>query len=103
MNTNKLEKIRTLKKITIDELVSQIGITKNTYFNLRKSGDFRISHLEKIAQIFNVNICVFFNDEENSDYQQKGDCKELRKEISYLKELLRDKEKIIALLEKERG
>ncbi|MCF6365270.1 MAG: helix-turn-helix domain-containing protein [Bacteroidales bacterium] len=107
MNTNKIEDIRKVKKITIDEVCKKVGITKNTYINLRRSGDFRVSHLESIAELFKIDICIFFKESHNYIDQinekppvYENHNSEYEKEISYLKQLLKEKDKVIELLKK---
>lgn len=73
LNINKIRMLGKRMNLTQDALVKKIGITKSTYHNLLKSGDFRISHLEKMAEIFEVDICEFFkNDDNNYSIKTKG-------------------------------
>lgn len=102
MNTSKIEELRKLKKFTQDKLALDVGISKQTFLNLMKSGDFRISHLERIAELFKVDICIFFKNESdnvlNAFYSPELEA--LKKENKLLRGVVADKEKIIKLLEK---
>ncbi len=68
MITSKIKELQKQKKVTIEELATSIGMTKNGLFLALKNGDFKISILSKIADFFKVPITVFLDDKPKVDF-----------------------------------
>jgi len=62
LNINKLKKLQRKSGLEIADFCKKISITKSTWYNLLKSGDFRVVQLEKMSEIFEVPISSFFDD-----------------------------------------
>ena len=90
-----LEIIRTLcesKKITIRELAQRIGRDESSIQSTIRRGSTNSTTLEHIAKVLGVSAGVFF------DGFTENNTKELQQEISHLKELLKEKERLIEVL-----
>ena len=69
------------------ELAKEIGMSVASYSNLIKSSNFRIPHLQKIANVFQVPITYFFDGRTGAiENKQKSDIN--LKEIKRLEGLL---------------
>lgn len=119
MNINKLSKLLEGKGRKAD-LLRKTGITRPTLESILNGGDFKVSNLEKISDALNVKVGYFFDEEvgievrsAGRDYVEKGKIEhkgpeyvgtaseaDLREQIAQLKSQLADKDKIIALYEK---
>jgi len=109
LNTKKIDDLRKLKGLTIPELSDLLSINKGTYHNLRGSGDFRVSHLEKLAEIFKIDVREFFEGNRGNSQTANGDgitqaingniykadCEKYKAENKQLKELLKAKDETI--------
>ena len=119
MNINKLRKIIELKKITQKEIAEKIGLSSNAFSAALKKGDFKVSMLEKIAEVLDVPVSYFFDESlsggqiVNGSFsgnnisgnnisvkvnQQAAEIEHLKKELASCRELLKAKEEIIRLL-----
>lgn len=95
------------RKIQVKEFLKEVGISKQTYYNLIDSGGGYISTLEKIADYFNLPIDYFFDREiknitVNGSKNQVGNgnvmIESQATEIEHLKRLLEEKERTIQIL-----
>jgi DNA-binding Xre family transcriptional regulator len=104
------------KKITKIDFAKKLGTTRQNVDRMEKESEIKLSYLLKMADILEVNVNVFFD---NLDFTiNKGvnyskcnmrnsenvidvepDSKEI--EIDLLKQTIKDKEKIISLLENQ--
>jgi transcriptional regulator with XRE-family HTH domain len=121
LNISKIEKFRKKSGLTITQLVELLEITDTTYNNLKKTRDFRVLTLEKMAKIFGIKVTEFF-DESNlneektlnnlaKNYELKDSEKqnnllrepfvELNKYDEYQKIMINKMDTIIELLEKK--
>ncbi|MDR2129575.1 MAG: helix-turn-helix domain-containing protein [Odoribacteraceae bacterium] len=110
VNALKITELIVLGNITIKKFLEKTGISKQTYYNLMKSGKANVTTIEKIADFFNVPIDYFFN--RNTPIScvkvygkghrvQSGNVNimvEQEKEIEHLKMLLEEKERTIKIL-----
>ena len=80
------------KNITIRELSKRIGRDESSLTSAMRRGSTNTTTLELIAAQLGVSAGVFFEGYEPSD------AVEAQREISYLKELLKEKERTIAIL-----
>lgn len=90
-----LEYIRDLcerKKITIRELAQRIGRDESSIQSAIRRGSTNTTTLELIANVLGVPVGVFFD---GFPEEKPGD---LEKEIKHLKELLKEKERLIEVL-----
>ncbi len=83
-------------KITIRELASRIGRDETTIQSAIRRGSTQTATLEAIAKELGVSAGVFF------DGFQPLPHSDLRRENDYLKELLKEKERLIEVLLKDR-
>jgi DNA-binding Xre family transcriptional regulator len=96
MNYSKLKQAIKSKKISINSLSEQIGMSRNGFDSMIENKSMKVDILESICAILKVNPLDFLETdiikEENADYKIG--------EVEHLKELLKEREKILA--EKER-
>jgi len=99
--SQKIENLRKNKGILQMDFALKIGINVNTYRNLLKSEDFRLSQLKNMSKILNVPITYFLNDnmKENLPYntlniaekkrlfQAEKELKEIKEKVDLLKQL----------------
>lgn len=65
MNRQKLEEERRKKNFTIDELCSEIGISRSAYYRKTNGiSEFTQSEIEKLVKILDLKspMGIFFND-----------------------------------------
>ncbi len=60
LNIKEIEFSRKSKQIAQDQFAKDIGITRNTYQNLLKNHDFRLSQLVKISEILEIPFFELF-------------------------------------------
>lgn len=111
MNYNKLEKLRKIRKLTIDELSVKIGMSKNGLSIALRGKNIKVETLERLSKALDVSPKIFFDYEEtenldiahepgalykNSDYEHK--YIELSKENEHLKEVIKLKDEIISVM-----
>ena len=90
-----LEHIRDLcerKKITIRELAQRIGRDESSIQSAIRRGSTNTTTVELIAKELGVSAGVFF------DGFAADNTEELQREIAHLKELLKEKERLIEVL-----
>lgn len=84
------------KKITIRELAQRIGRDESTIQSAIRRGSTNSTTIELIAKELGVSGAVFFDGYDDSE------TKDLQREIDHLKELLKEKERLIEVLMSER-
>lgn len=117
----KLQKIKVIAKergIAINELAEQLGITPQAIHLMVRENSTKTDTLERIAQILQVPVSVFFEEEketinqtqnggsgnklaggnftEGFNLEEHDELIRLREEVKYLKSILADKDKEIA-------
>lgn len=80
------------KKMTIRELAQRVGRDESSIQSAIRRGSTNSSTLELIAKELGVSAAVFF------DGYTADNSKELQIEIDHLKELLKEKERLIEVL-----
>lgn len=80
------------KKITIRELAQQIGRDESSVQSAIRRGSTNTTTLENIAKVLGVPTGIFF------DGFQADKTRNLENEIAHLKELLKEKERLIEVL-----
>lgn len=80
------------KSITIRELAQRIGRDESSLQSAIRRGTTNTHTLELIARELGVSAGIFFD-----GYPRDG-TKELRTEIAHLKEIIKEKERLIAVL-----
>jgi transcriptional regulator with XRE-family HTH domain len=109
MNYNKIHNICKKNKMTISKLCQEIEITEAGYYGMIRNNSMRIDILEKICEVLNVSISVFFNEGETLQqahepatlYGQKN--KDLETENKHLlHELHITQKKLIKCLEQKK-
>lgn len=116
-----LQKIKVIAKergIAINELAEQLGITPQAVHLMVRENSTKTDTLERIAQILQVPVTVFFDEEketikqtqnggrgnkqaggnftEGFNLEEHDELIRLREEVKYLKSILSDKDKEIA-------
>ncbi|MCF6242510.1 MAG: helix-turn-helix domain-containing protein [Bacteroidales bacterium] len=95
------EKIRHLYKskgLTIESLAKELNITQPGFSKMLKTNDFKISALQKIANILDVPITYFFEDNEREDIlTEKQLFQELEKQRLYYETIITERVKGISL------
>lgn len=111
------DKIRTLREVnqwTQDEMAEKIGMSKNGYAKIeRGETKLYIDKLQKIAQVFNLNIaelldendkeifiCINGDNSNHSNIKYSGDT-ELNHEIEKLNLIIQHKDELITRLQSE--
>lgn len=121
LNVKKLEVAMSDGKITKAKLCSSTGIARTTLDAILNGSDAKMSTIESISKVLNVKIGFLFDEEvevraAGRDYVEKGKIEhkgpeyignnnssiesDLREQIAQLKSQLADKDKIIALYER---
>ncbi len=95
-DSDRLEKIRKEKNVTQYKMSEILKITPKTYQNLLKTGEFRVSHLEKIAEYFKIPIIELFGGSESQNVV------ELKEKITGLEIALDSFETVEALKKREK-
>lgn len=108
MNYSNLKILIKEKKFSIDEIASQINMTREGLTRSLNEEKLKIDTLEKICKILGVSPAIFFEGEKNSTTIQNSgnglgntiqialsDCE---KELSHLREQLAEKKEEIAFL-----
>lgn len=107
--SSKIEKLRKIKFRTQDEFCKKVGFSVQTYGDSLRKNKFNSSYLGKIADVLEVSISYFFDDDKSKNYNNENninivndnkqeysssiesDLKKenaaLKKEIKYLKEI----------------
>lgn len=119
MNYSKIKTLLEKRKITIQKLCDEVGISTVGFHNIYNNKSIKVQTLEKIADVLQVPIKYFFEDETSDNpffvnestvtygdnnkilINKNNEIKELKNENELLKNALKDKEKIIKLLEKK--
>lgn len=116
-----LQKIKIIAKergIAINELAEQLGITPQAVHLMVRENSTKTDTLERVAQILQVPVTVFFEEEketikqtqnggngnklaggnftEGFNLEEHDELIRLREEVKYLKQILSDKDKEIA-------
>ena len=87
------------RSLTIEKLAVYSGVTKQTIHNIFKKNDIKLSQLERISEVLNVDIDYFFFDIENllkpsnvgSDYKSEQleiELNSLKRENHLLREMM---------------
>jgi Helix-turn-helix. len=84
------------KKMTIRELAERIGRDESSIQSAIRRGSTNTTTVEKIASVLGVPVGVFF------DGFEADTSKDLEHEIAHLKELLKEKERLIEVLMERR-
>lgn len=117
-DSQKIEKLRELKKISQKELAEKIGMTVSGYQQAFYKNEFKVSVLEKISKELDVPVSFFFDDadSQNITINSKNvngvvnnhgtvhfnSLQEAEKEIDYLKERLAERDALIDSLQKDK-
>jgi len=105
----RLRSIRMSKQLSQEAVANDLGLSLTGYANI-ESGKTNVpfNRLVEITNYFNVTIHHFFNSEstiltaeENEPVYSTKIIENLQKEIAYLKQIILEKDKIIALLERK--
>lgn len=81
------------KKMTIRELANRIGRNESSIQSIIRKGSTNSATIELIAKELGVSAGIFFD-----GFKAGESTAELQREISHLKELLKEKERTIEIL-----
>lgn len=84
------------KKMTIRELAQRIGRDESSIQSAIRRGSTNTATIEAIAKELGISAGVFF------EGYRADDTKDLSREIEHLKELLKEKERLIEVLMRDR-
>lgn len=124
LNVKKIEAAMSDNKITKTKLCASTGIARTTLDAILNGSDAKMSTIEAISKMLNVRIGFLFDEEvdvniraSGRDFVEKGKIEhkgpeyignpnsttesDLREQIAQLKSQLADKDKIIALYERD--
>ncbi len=101
MNINKLNVKLIEKNITKIELAAKTGLTTQAINGMLRRNDCRVSDLEKISQVLGVSLFYWWEGDEGCLVKEPATPYGPKAENELLKAQLKDKEKLIARLEKE--
>ncbi|MBN2664806.1 MAG: helix-turn-helix domain-containing protein [Bacteroidales bacterium] len=114
----KIKELLLKNELTIENLAYKLGVSPATLHNLFKKNNTNTDLLKKISDVFEVPVSSFFDEEKNTNSgvangsqingnynkvsikvnEQANEIEKLNQEVSYLKELLKQKDEIINLL-----
>lgn len=63
MNYSRIKRIAEQKKISLKDLCRNIHISEPGFYKMLNKNEMKISTLEKICQVLNVPISIFFDEE----------------------------------------
>lgn len=101
---NKIEEVRKLKKVSMENLAKGIGMSYQGYYKAVKSAlDIKVSDLVKIANFLGVSETTFFDNStmvsEPMAHYGTGDCeKELLQALKELNQVRKEKENLMSEL-----
>jgi len=111
--SERIKKVIKNQNLTLSEVSTKIGFTETGFYKMLKNGDFKISTLQKIAEVLGLPVSYFFSESTESEHlgsiirtivpNNQIDSKEieyLKRENTHLKQLLKAKEEIIELFKK---
>jgi len=94
MDYNKIKSLAEDKKINLSVIAEKIGMTVSGFYSSIKNNTLRIDALEKIAEVLEVDVKVFFGGEgkqESSEADKKSiDVLLLENEILRLENIIKD-------------
>jgi transcriptional regulator with XRE-family HTH domain len=129
VNYNKLDKLRKIQKMSIEELANKIDVSENGLSIALRNKNLKLTTLEKISEVLGVSPAIFFtnNEKENPNpndpdffYNKSGvqtigsgnnvtmpdilrlqqQVEELTKDKNHLLEILQVKDELIQALKK---
>jgi len=100
MDTDLIENLRKRKKLTQQEFAEAIDFTVTGYQKMIKAGDLKVSVLEKICEVFTVNISTFFGLKNHSILNIVHEEAEVYGEVNYKQKYFETLEKLNAANER---
>jgi len=100
MTVNKIQKYAESKKISVPSLAKLLGRDKQVLYQFFERNDCRVSDLEKMSKALGVSPAFWWK-EENENVVKEPIQHYGKMEIELLRSQLKDKDKLIARLEKE--
>ncbi len=100
MTVNKIQKYAESKKISVPSLAKILGRDKQVLYQFFERNDCRVSDLEKMSKALGVSPAFWWK-EENENVVKEPIEHYGKMEIELLRSQLKDKDKLIARLEKE--
>jgi plasmid maintenance system antidote protein VapI len=98
MDFKKIKEAAREKKMSITKLASLIGITPTGLHNLIRNQNCSVITLEKISSALEVSPLFWWNIEADQETSQRLEY--CRRELELLKEMIKDKDHMISILEK---
>jgi DNA-binding Xre family transcriptional regulator len=98
----RIKQAMVLRNMSLEELSAKIGMTRQNLMKRMGIGSIETKHLEKIAEVLNLDVSYFVS---SNNTNRLEECErllvKLNEENHLLKESLKDKQKIINLLERK--
>ena len=95
MKYNKIELLRKLKNISKTELAGRLGMTMPGLDKMIKAKSMKVETLELLAEIMNVPVEYFFNDDEDTSVVNEERSIYGKKNDELTEKLLASKDEII--------
>ncbi len=100
MKINKLQGLLRTKKMTIEEFVSKVGISKMGYYRIMKEANTSVKTMERISEVLEVPMSFWFevgtpsNQEKEEEYinKYKKDIEKLTEENQKLWKQIMEKD-----------
>lgn len=101
MNFNKIKDLAEKTNISITKLAELTGLTPAGIHQFVRNRNCKVEDLEKISRALGVSPACFWEDENKNIVNETIPAYSLSAQIEILKDQLKDKNKLIARLEKE--
>ena len=98
---SKIKELCELKDITISRLAIEIEMSQPNLYKIFKRNSIETKHLEKIAEVFGIQIGYFFDESTDikaasvKTYGECPSCEKLKDEIVNLKKIIELQDKLL--------
>lgn len=113
MNYNRIEELRENLRFSKKDIYDYLGITAAGYEKMMRNKTCTVSYLEKIAELFQVPLTIFFETDQSNqvnvserrgNYELKHqELEKCKAQLELLKEMLFEKDKLISELNQTIG
>lgn len=99
MNYRKLKEDIKTAGFKISDVCKNIGMSETGFHLAVKNNTLKVRDLEKISNTLGVPVSSFFSDNDRQHKSASNEVNTLREKVKILEESIKDKNKIIRLLE----
>lgn len=100
MDYNKLQKI-IAEKSSVAEFCNVVGLGESGFYKMIKRQTMKLEYLEAFSERVNLPMAIWWDDDKKNIVNEHRPGYGLAAQIELLKDQLKDKERLIARLEKE--